>query len=465
MLFLFLAACAAFTDVRTASDPLAGLAERFAADPEAAALEVAALPPAERVVALDVLTRAWPGRTQSLCALAPTEAAELHCSEVNGRPHLWTGPVTQDDPPHVPRAAAGPSRSVMPKAPTLPPAWTDAPPSGCAVGTASFSREECLEEVASTASNGADWAAAAGACAALSEGQWRDECFFQAAEIGVRSHGAAGYPAAARMCQRAGGFESRCHAHLLLGLHGDVAGAASAIESAWADHELVRRYLLDEFWSGYVTQVLRDLAPDPATEPPPIAMRHARLELALVVVVASSAEDDPAAPLDALATRVAGWEPTVWTSHHDIIPADAPMRANWSDDAPGEDTVPAMLLRARSRRAWSEDANVDRRICLLEAAAIVPQARTDLLRDGLDDEDAIVRWTAARLLAVFDSGDAALQARALSDPDARVRARAQFDAHRASPGEPPTPGGQPPTPGGPPPTPGSHPAPPGPAPR
>ena len=79
---------------------------------------------------------------------------------------------------------------------------------------------------------------------------------------------------------------------------------------------------------------------------------------------------------------------------------------------------------AGGRRPVHPDPQVDLRLAVLTAMAHLRQPRLDYLVSALEDEDAMVRWTAARLLGHLQPGHPALQ-QAARDPDPLVRQRAQ----------------------------------------
>jgi hypothetical protein len=111
-------------------------------------------------------------------------------------------------------------------------------------------------------------------------------------------------------------------------------------------------------------------------------------------------------------------------------PADAPIRGLWDEVLPGEEGLAWTVYLSHARRAVHEDAVTDVAICVLEAAARVPDARRGLLEEGLDHDDRLVRWTAARLLQGLGRPGEWL-GRASRDQDPLVRARSRLPGSAA----------------------------------
>jgi hypothetical protein len=90
----------------------------------------------------------------------------------------------------------------------------------------------------------------------------------------------------------------------------------------------------------------------------------------------------------------------------------------------------------QARRAWSDDARADATICMLEAFARSRPPRVDLVAQGLEHEDEMVRWTAARLVQAVDHKGTYLPQLA-AHPDALVRARSGRLQRRRDEAKPP----------------------------
>ncbi|MEE2750427.1 MAG: hypothetical protein VX519_03290, partial [Myxococcota bacterium] len=74
----------------------------------------------------------------------------------------------------------------------------------------------------------------------------------------------------------------------------------------------------------------------------------------------------------------------------------------WPVDEEGESEREARVYLDGSRRMASSDAQMDARICILEAAARTQPPQRDLLEEGVSSSDEAVRWTATRLLGVLE---------------------------------------------------------------
>lgn len=382
----------------SASPPLA---EQWERDPEATRARIAAMPSPERRFAIDAVTRQLPGSSGELCELLETGADKKWCNDRNHRPHLWTRP--REHPPLAQsRAGGGPTSADVPEFPELPLAAEVA--AGADVrcdGTL------CRETQAKALVRAGAWQAGIDLCAEIGDARWRDECVFSAAETAFAAFGQAGYRDAAALCSRAGAFEVDCQRHLLetIARHGHPDTAVVA--ATWKAAPAVASWAVDHVRAKAAPQ-MAELGGEVSEEFRP----YVRMERALSIVQAGT--PDVAAALSAMAAIRASGDGVTPIEGGGLMPL-------WPGDAPGEDSLAAITVRGRTRRTVDLSPEVDRRICVLEAAAA--SRKLGLVEEGLHDPDAHVRWTAARLLTGLGVGEHALLAVA-QDSDPLVRARA-----------------------------------------
>jgi len=402
--------------------------------------EILALPPTPgREALVQVVVERWPGESAPLCLALADGPGLARCQALVSRPHLWQ--VDEDEPGRGTLGAgcAYPALRGDPSAWDHP--WRDSAPLtvDCPPGRGANS---CHEEAADRAAQDGRYEEAWRICLGLDAGKWRDECFFEASE-GAWAPDGRGDPAmAARLCAGAGLFFDRCLGHLA-GKIGRDAPAASAEDPARWER------------LGESVAAIRG-----AIEPfdPSLAVRWAGLAWSQAMASAYTHEEEVHGnPLDAVepaawphVRAAAAW--TLWlrggervrdlaTWGRDVeasLARRAPagtvpgptgfeernLGSPWIEDLPGEEALPWVSYRGSvTRRAVSDDHEVDAIICVLEAAARNPtRQREALLREGLDHPDRLVRWTAARL--AFDLAPAALAGRdPAAEPDPLVRAR------------------------------------------
>lgn len=398
------------------SDPACSMAwlERAYAQEGAMGLqEVLSLPPGTtRETLIQVVVETWPGDSAPLCLALPEGAGRARCEALNRRPHLW-----QVDTEHPEESTLGVGKAY----PTLQVALPDyehpwdalSPlPIDCPPGRISNS---CHEEAADRAVREGRYEEAWRICHDVPEGKWRDECYFEASE-GSYARGGHGTPAmAAKLCLHAGMFFDRCLGHLA-GKIGHTAPRADALApTRWAEIQ------------ANVDAVHAELTLwDPA-----LAHRWADLVWSKAMETAYTGVEDPTGnPLDSVGSEVtpyvraaAAWG--LWAREGDatrdlvswarLVNEALTRRAHgeasqstfeeravasaWLEDLPGEEALPWITYRGNaSRRVLSDDPTIDAAICVLEAAGRTPsRQRANLLGQGLEHPDRLVRWTAARL--------------------------------------------------------------------
>ena len=320
--------------------------------------------PIERIATIEQILRDDPAQALVLCPQIPAGAARLRCDEIAKRPHLWTERPRSEQG----RTAPGPA-SARPQPARWPPALES---TGCV-----------------------------------------EECAFRAAEDHVREQGGEGYSVAVGLCVLAGDFRADCLAHLYPGLIGELP-AATAPAEAWAPITATAEGLgafwepidaafavvaVDRFWSE-VTARATDAEPWAhgalLRVLPAAAAPHVRAAVALQWLSRQDPPDLPTAQARLAAVLERRPATTVPRPRRPRPASDL-----WpSDSNEGEDgAISAVAYLGQSRRAVSEDPGTDQLLALLEAAARVQPPRRDLLQAATLHSDAVVRWTAHRLLA------------------------------------------------------------------
>ena len=69
---------------------------------------------------------------------------------------------------------------------------------------------------------------------------------------------------------------------------------------------------------------------------------------------------------------------------------------NWSSDGKEEENIPSVYYMTDGRRGYHPSPHIDLLICVLEAAARLPNGLS-LLKEGRMHSSPIVQWTAHRL--------------------------------------------------------------------
>ncbi|MCB9760098.1 MAG: hypothetical protein H6739_09715 [Alphaproteobacteria bacterium] len=386
----------------TPEDPADALVAAWPEDPDGVAARVRALDdPVVQQVAVSRLAERYPGQTGALCAALEAGPARDRCARFNQRPHLWTVPPRAADAAPALRPAP-PADVVVPDA--LLDIWAATAPDP---GSCSADDGLCLSTRAREAAAAGRVSAAAAACVSVDDDRARQDCFFAAAE--AVPPGPDQYADAVRLCLGAGSFASMCHGHVLIAvlsrpgpfalppLVEQAARVRDAWTDAWANPEVGQR-AVERLWSLAVAG-RADTIPDPLT-------------------LAEGAPPEAAQQLRNLHAE------RRWAVDR------ARDGGLWRDYYPGEQGIPAVFLLdlGTGARPADDDPARDLALAELEAAARVEDGQ-DALVEALAGDDALLRWSAARLLAQVAPEHPALVA-ARADPDPRV-------AQRASPLPPP----------------------------
>ncbi len=391
------------------------LVARHVDDPEGVAREVAGLTdPVEQEAVIIALSEARPGTTGPLCDALRAGPAKERCERINTRPHLQA----TASPPDASEEVAGTFLELTAGMSVADP-WTDTTPEvpeSCAQSVT----PTCVSHAAQQLSQAGEIAQAAAACVAIDAGQWRAECFFGAAESSfytgdppvVRWDGLDG---AIALCRGAGSYQVDCLRHLIQATAAQAPPADAADQSAWtpllASLDTIHVGLVEENPDLATLALDRGLAEaadhayakagSPAGNPfdhfPTAGAPHLRASLARQVLPRSPA----GASLAELSARVATAEQRRGRGSRAagelLILTDSPR--TWTRLLPGEAALPWAHYRAEGRRRVDPDPQVDRRICVVEAALSTTPLRPELLEQAVSDPAASVRWTAYRILS------------------------------------------------------------------
>lgn len=428
--------------------------EQWKSDPDGLLSDLQKLDdPLEQVAVIEAVSEAWPGETGPLCRTLPPGAARSRCERINMRPHLAArggagqggsgGPTT---PSAVDSSAAvvqdpGMTLLIPSKAAAFATSpWESTPPAklSCPDGTPDHT---CRVQAAEKAGRQGQAEAAAAACMGIEAGQWRQECFFDAAEAAAGEGGDTAAKTAATLCEGSGDFLANCLAHTAMGLAAAAPTANASAQGSWIrviggargvqdalrdqDADLAAR-VAERVWSEATLRAylgVSEVTGDPLTQLPEVAWPHVRAAAAWQLVALAGPQS---------------WTLEQWTTRlhdalgkHNFRPVQGRPSADrgvsvgnlWAQLMPGEEVFHAILYLGQARRVVASDADSDEIVCLLEALARRPELSAQPLFDALDSPSPEVRWTAARLLQAVDRSGTA-SARLAQNPDPLVRGRA-----------------------------------------
>ena len=354
-----------------------------------------------------------PEATPAICrALRGSSNAEA-CARLRDRAHLSVKPRSLADGD----AALGPRRGVLLDLVRVEPLPNDRL-DHVVVATDDCETTRCWTDRATAAARQGDAEAARASCRALPASKDADECAFLAAEALLEPTTGVGrapdrLAPAVELCLSAASFQGQCLAHLTESLGGWVPGDRAMDAASWASIEAARmaghdlleglRPGLGAAWNARVwTEVawsmvahLDEPAPMGIDGAPDGARPHLRGAMATLVV-------ETVGDLDTLRVRV---EDSVEAEPRGVARgARRPLHDPdyWTRDLPGEEVLPSLTFVGRARRTTSDDAVIDGLIVVLEAGARSDPPRHDLLAEGLQHSDPLVRWTAVRLQRCVD---------------------------------------------------------------
>lgn len=374
-----------------------------------------------------------PAAAESLCPLLPEGLVQDRCARIAADPQSWSLDPSR---PAQSKLRLGELAVVLSPGPTF--------------RLRPLSRSEattCPPEVPSSTCKTAraiqagilgDAPAAAGACEGIASARWRDACMAEAATAACDRSRLDTCGIAAELCLEAGAVRAPCLSSVAHTLAASAPSTEGGSPDDWA--ALTRRVrelrtrlepsdpILADRMAGRVWAEATMLAYGLARAPngsvlellPAEVEPHARAAIAWRLSVRkdeASLPERAALVAELLARRERRKGGTV------MAPTRVQVRSLWHEDLPGEESIAWTAFLQGVRRATATDAKVDARICVLEAAARLSPPSQALLEEGLRDDDALVRWTAARLLAQLLPDSEAL-ARARRDPDPLVQQRA-----------------------------------------
>lgn len=384
----------------------------------------------ERLVAVMTVVEAHPGTSASLCSLLPRGPVSRRCDNISHRPHLWT---VSDAPGPENDAFNGEAERTFDLDVANP--FVGLPPlEGDCEGRP---RTTCLADQALDAALAGEVSDAGRACMAVEDDKWRSECFFDVAEqlCGPKRSQLCGV--AARLCLGAARYRIPCFVEVAGEISKLAPAAGSGDAEAWRalrgaidqaerllskdSPELARRFA-DRTWAEAIRRAYQG-APavgTPMDHVPEQVHPHVRATLAKLLL-----RDGEARSLAAWGQALAEAEAR---RSAEGLPEPSPAAiarsgGRWSVTLPQEERLQARSYLGDARRAVHADIELDRLICVLEAAARRTPAAVELLAEGATHPDRLVRWTAVRLLASAEPSHVALH-EALSDPEPLVRERA-----------------------------------------
>lgn len=337
-----------------------------------------------------------------LCSHVPSELVSLghECGRMLVRPHLRTAPVQRGAKPEplVSRPRNGPAwPSLKPDEP-LPNTWAQMTPLFAECGAESL-RDACQHQAALNAAERGDATAVAAACLGVSKGRWREECFFDAVKSMTRSWVSDRIGGAVRLCAATNpNWVDLCLERAITNRNGE----AHAAQIPPLDMPTDPRWDQMQRRAAAAQSALQEWNPE---------LADAAVSRFWARVAGRSAAKTKTLPKGDLAhwsrrqrphVRAAvAWQAWVRQSPNLAkIDAMPPGIHGWVHDRAGEEQIAAVHYFYGDRRALAADPAVDALVCHLEAVARFAQGEIgrDVLIEAVSHKEAVVRWTAARLL-------------------------------------------------------------------
>lgn len=346
-----------------------------------------------------------------VCAFVDNASTRDYCMRLSHRPHLFEAPRQKAD--QRARASGGPVDSeLLPAASPVVPAAT-APAADLANCEQGEDTTACADREAMRAARGGRVGEIAGLCNAIEAPKLRAECRFAAAEAAVKVGGAAAVPEAAPLCLAAGDYLAHCLGHVATRLAerappanaasgrwgpviagSEALGAAlqpfdAALAASAADRVYAEAAALAYARTGAIDGA--PLAALPAAAAPAVRASLAwelmkrgelagvgDLESAVRVLVEVEARRLPdAAPLSE--------------------PVPVVVRNRWGADDQTSQAFAAAWWRGTARRPTSADPQIDRALCVLEAAADIRGRADPMLTAAIQHPERVIAWSGARL--------------------------------------------------------------------
>lgn len=451
-------------DCRDEACQTAWVVAQWGEDPAKVQAELGALPdPLAQVALVQALAEAYPGKTGQLCSTLPMGPGRERCQKLNERPHLWQIAVTSrsDQDASAPQPTAPPApgaeeqrmetdeetpevrRTLRPSVSVGSP-WADLQPR---VVPCEGAQKLCQTEAAWSAAMAGDAPAAEAACRGIDAPKWAYECIFQSAEMLQQTLRADRAADAIGLCLAATPYVNNCLLHLSRRLAALAPPAGSEDAADWAplltaatethariaaqDADLAKR-----FRDRLLAEALRfayDGAPSvtglPFDRLPPEATPHIHAAaIWRLLSLEGSQGRDLAEWLERIDAALADRQPVRTPRPQDRNSYQA-VALLWPVPLPTEAALNTVPYLGEARRVTVSDDQLDRLICLLEAAARLGSPRQDLLNEALAHPEPLVRWTALRLLQSTNAPAQDL-VELRRDKDPLVRARAARSSER-----------------------------------
>ncbi|MDP6931803.1 MAG: hypothetical protein QGG40_02760 [Myxococcota bacterium] len=417
------------TNGETANDPGAIVAPVAPRSSEELVAHINALnTEVEQVAAVSELLDAPELLSEALCESLAAPTARERCRILVKRPHLWDGKhEAQGLLATDAREAGGPASTRMLPAAESRSLLSGVTPAPGACGSTPV--YECQVAAAEEGIRDRDVESVAGACLAVEDRVWSQECFFQSAERWSEVTRGLRYREAVELCMGSGEFRGDCLEHILVATarrvapRADSAGAeqwgavgqvVEGVRKTWDTRsptlgevpEGMGVLMADRLWSyvlhhayhraGVLTGTPLDFVPETVSPHVRSALtavlyerRESDVDLDGWVAVARGALEGRARTVDAELAETPG----------PVLDAAIHRGPVWFVDRPGDERIPATWYLGRARRAVSSDVDADLAIGLLHAAVATPPVSTGLLEQGQAHPDPLVRWTADHLAA------------------------------------------------------------------
>ncbi|MDP6931539.1 MAG: hypothetical protein QGG40_01425 [Myxococcota bacterium] len=393
-------------------------------DSEATSQVIASLESPEEQLALVIrLVKEVPGESTTLCVRLE-ESVRSRCDQMHARPHLWLelpeAPSTSES--SVERTGDGPAHTRLEPTREVVSSFHHVRKLGTRCKNAR-DPQSCVVNAAVKATQERDGERAARICRSVTDSRMQEECMFRAAEGRVRTEmrdpkKGLGYRQATNLCLMAGSFLQNCLAHTVViqaewapdaqdsrsDAWDSVIRSVQWVRTVWEERDPdLGELLVDRMWSdaaSFAYTGTTRVTGWPLESLPVEAHPHVRAAAAARLVELEG--DSEGAPED-----LGGWERRLAEALDDRTAKDRRRQPSerfksvvdfWPEDLSGEEQRPARFYMGTARRTWSEEAAVDRSICILEAVARQEAVPSKVLEEGLEHSVEEVRWTAGRLM-------------------------------------------------------------------
>lgn len=367
-----------------------------------------------RIAVMSSVITARPQTASQLCDRFPHGISKSRCAAAADRTHLWR---VEDEPkgPMV-RAGSGPALSAWSNQDFPIIEWTNPVALN---GSCSGELDEmaCVWANAVHSAREGDASRAAQWCKGMaSNSAWRDDCYFQTAEVIVERWGRTHAADAFSLCGASNEYRGQCALELLERFAGKAPSSEVGDVVEWAPQFMTLRAVRDLFDDPVVRARIEDryvalmthasvldaeeLSGDFLDALPPDASPHVRAAISYRLIT----ERSEALSLEDAVAMVQG------TLEHRVeVPTDGLERPRnavvdlWPYDREGESHLAAVSYLGHSRRTVANDPERDTEICVLEAAARAKPPWQTVLEEAKNHADERVRWTAVRLVEQLEA--------------------------------------------------------------